>query len=518
MIRFAFACLGVALLLGALPTRGTAQAPQANPLWFQHMTYAGPIDCEGEMAFHDRFRQYMTSLHPSARRHLMSNFLIGIHPILSLVPADQLADMPCDHPPASVDFQVLPVAVRFVGPDGLERIGVDFACRDCSTAVKEPTCNAAPPATCGFTCPHPARQCARPVAPIAQMPTALTNLERLLQADAMLRRGEALSLGGRLYEALECFAEIQRLCPGTNLQARADKATQDLLVRVYGTEAEKGQVEEQAAPNDTQYADPMSVPRATPTVQAEVAQTKSTTVVYAVADLIGKGKAKGEELASLMNVVTSSVAPKTWAAAGGEGSIACYARARALIVNQTPEIHDRITDLLDALRKAKDQGEEASEKAASCPACELVGKVGCPACELMGKVASACKKCCEECEPKCCKECTRDLIPSLIVKPTAHEEKGCADFEIVLEGDAEVQEAPLPKAVAKPASSGGTHCLCLGGACAEAGLTADDLRFRWRLPVGPAVVLVQYEKRKLTVGVGIGSDPAGTSEESEHPR
>ncbi len=52
----------------------------------------------------------------------------------------------------------------------------------------------------------------------------------------------------------------------------------------------------------------------------------------------------------IVNLIEDTVEPDSWYAAGGEGTIRVY--GTKLIVNQTPEVHEKITKLIDDLRRS----------------------------------------------------------------------------------------------------------------------------------------------------------------------
>lgn len=60
-----------------------------------------------------------------------------------------------------------------------------------------------------------------------------------------------------------------------------------------------------------------------------------------------------EEYETLLELVSSSVAPTTWAEVGGSGSLAVVPRAGALVVSQTAQIHEELEQFLAGLRKAR---------------------------------------------------------------------------------------------------------------------------------------------------------------------
>lgn len=100
--------------------------------------------------------------------------------------------------------------------------------------------------------------------------------------------------------------------------------------------------------------------------------------VYNVRDLLSKAVAAGEELTAigeaiakedqasnsqkLMQLVRTTVAPRTWDENGGDGSLAVY--NGLMVVNQSSAVHNDITALLRMLREAaaKPKGENAAAK------------------------------------------------------------------------------------------------------------------------------------------------------------
>jgi type II secretory pathway component GspD/PulD (secretin) len=57
----------------------------------------------------------------------------------------------------------------------------------------------------------------------------------------------------------------------------------------------------------------------------------------------------------LMKLITSTIQPKTWSEMGGPGTIEFFPLTMSLVINQTPDIQEQITDLLAALRRLQDQ-------------------------------------------------------------------------------------------------------------------------------------------------------------------
>ena len=56
-------------------------------------------------------------------------------------------------------------------------------------------------------------------------------------------------------------------------------------------------------------------------------------------------------MSSLTNLITQTVAPKTWDGAGGEGTIVPFGNNLTFEISQTQDVHDEIVDLLKQLRE-----------------------------------------------------------------------------------------------------------------------------------------------------------------------
>jgi len=106
---------------------------------------------------------------------------------------------------------------------------------------------------------------------------------------------------------------------------------------------------------------PSVMPKAMPAQSSE----RMKIVTYSVADLVAPiagldypQEAREEEQtktkeAWLMKKITTTVAPRTWSEFGGIGSIQYYPLGMALVVNQTPEIHALIEDLLTTMQRVQ---------------------------------------------------------------------------------------------------------------------------------------------------------------------
>jgi general secretion pathway protein D len=68
----------------------------------------------------------------------------------------------------------------------------------------------------------------------------------------------------------------------------------------------------------------------------------------------GAGGGNQADFDSLIELITSTVAPSSWDSNGGAGSIAPFNTNLTLVVSQTQEIHEQIADLLQQLRRLQD--------------------------------------------------------------------------------------------------------------------------------------------------------------------
>src|SRR5262249_842814 len=53
----------------------------------------------------------------------------------------------------------------------------------------------------------------------------------------------------------------------------------------------------------------------------------------------------------LIKLITSTVAPQSWSDRGGSGTVDYFPLGMALVINQTPDVHEQIAELLSALRR-----------------------------------------------------------------------------------------------------------------------------------------------------------------------
>lgn len=76
--------------------------------------------------------------------------------------------------------------------------------------------------------------------------------------------------------------------------------------------------------------------------------------VYSVFDLVVDLRSSPDQPTvedKLIRLIVDVTAPRTWADRGGRGTIDYFLPAKALVVNQTPDVQDQIAELLRLLRR-----------------------------------------------------------------------------------------------------------------------------------------------------------------------
>jgi general secretion pathway protein D len=68
----------------------------------------------------------------------------------------------------------------------------------------------------------------------------------------------------------------------------------------------------------------------------------------------GMGGGVMADFDSLIELITTTIAPQSWDEVGGPGSVSSFDTNLSLVVSQTQEVHERITDLLEQLRRLQD--------------------------------------------------------------------------------------------------------------------------------------------------------------------
>jgi hypothetical protein len=79
-------------------------------------------------------------------------------------------------------------------------------------------------------------------------------------------------------------------------------------------------------------------------------------IMYPVEDLVLVGDLQapeGADFDSLVDLITSNVAPTTWDSVGGPSSVGVFEHNFSLVISQTEEVHEEIGRLLDTLRTVK---------------------------------------------------------------------------------------------------------------------------------------------------------------------
>ncbi|MFW6168918.1 MAG: hypothetical protein ACODAD_00410 [Planctomycetota bacterium] len=68
----------------------------------------------------------------------------------------------------------------------------------------------------------------------------------------------------------------------------------------------------------------------------------------------GMGGAAMADYDSLMELISSTIAPDTWDEVGGAGAMEPFPTNLSLVISQTQEVHEQVADLLDQLRRLQD--------------------------------------------------------------------------------------------------------------------------------------------------------------------
>jgi hypothetical protein len=77
-------------------------------------------------------------------------------------------------------------------------------------------------------------------------------------------------------------------------------------------------------------------------------------MVYSVADLVTvSAESKKPEFAPLVELLTNTVAPGSWAAKGGSADIRSFEQTLSLVIRQTPAVHQEVAVVLSRLRRER---------------------------------------------------------------------------------------------------------------------------------------------------------------------
>jgi len=96
--------------------------------------------------------------------------------------------------------------------------------------------------------------------------------------------------------------------------------------------------------------------------QAQREKETPITKVYPVASLVlasSDAPAADADFATVIDLITSSIAQESWDCVGGRGSINGFPASLSLVVNQTPEVHERIAILLKDMERKHGAGDDA---------------------------------------------------------------------------------------------------------------------------------------------------------------
>jgi len=253
-------------------------------------------------------------LRPSLRRQVVESLLISVHPLMALMPTDKLLDCPSDHPQTTAAGVLLDVmcgaeerellgcwaASRCGGHSAAElkqwwqechadreqalppefraasggactgpapTFGYKVVCAPQGTNHEAPREDSSKPScgVCPGMCPRPAERHVYHFTATDLTQDLLHNLEKLQTAHRLMHLGEHLASTGRVWEALDCFDIICRMCPG-RFEAHVAEVMAQVFSPVYSgsTEAaEDGAGEELPAPGEDheETACPSACPR-----------------------------------------------------------------------------------------------------------------------------------------------------------------------------------------------------------------------------------------------------------------
>ena len=76
-----------------------------------------------------------------------------------------------------------------------------------------------------------------------------------------------------------------------------------------------------------------------------------------LADVVTTPSGDIESWSSLIQIITRTIDPESWADVGGPGSIQEFPPSKSLVINQTGENHDRIEALFAELRQSRKASE-----------------------------------------------------------------------------------------------------------------------------------------------------------------
>jgi len=89
----------------------------------------------------------------------------------------------------------------------------------------------------------------------------------------------------------------------------------------------------------------------------ETSTISESTLAQSSGGFSNSGNSGGQSQAdfdSLMELITKTIEPESWDEMGGEGAVSPFETNLSLVISQTQEVHEKIADLLDQLRRLQD--------------------------------------------------------------------------------------------------------------------------------------------------------------------
>ncbi len=115
----------------------------------------------------------------------------------------------------------------------------------------------------------------------------------------------------------------------------------------------------------------------------DLARGEEVMTTYNVSDLVVKKprttcSAEPSEEETLMRLITSTIAPQSWAAKGGSGTVDYFPLTQSLVIRQTPDVQEQVADLLAVLRLQleNEKAGVAEQVAGLLKACRLAAEAG----------------------------------------------------------------------------------------------------------------------------------------------
>lgn len=109
---------------------------------------------------------------------------------------------------------------------------------------------------------------------------------------------------------------------------------------------------------------------------------------YPVADLLKSEESVQKELEELVEVIQSVVEPDSWYEVGGQGSARSNTNTKSIVIRQNEETHQRIAELLSAMRRLKTPQVAAHQRPAAAPVEKKAANQDDPLAEVKGDPAN----------------------------------------------------------------------------------------------------------------------------------